>query len=387
MAISYSVIGSGMQGTAGGYYLARFGNASKVIMADIKLEQAQRAAAHINKLLGKEIAFAQKVDASSPSDLHKLMSSVQAVFSATSYEFNLALTQAAIDAGVHLVDLGGNTDVVWSQLKLHELALTKKISIVPDCGLAPGLGNTLAALGISELDQCDDAQVRCGGLAQKPRGPLDYKLVFSIKGLTNEYFGKANILRDGKITTVNTFDELETLDFDAPVGRCEAFVTLGGTSTAPWTFQGKVKNYEYKTVRYPGHYTKMKCMLDLGLLDTTPVNVNGQMVAPRDVFHAVVPAKIDFPEDKDLVVLRATCKGTKNGKQTTITYDLMDFQDEKTGFTAMERTTSFPAALVLIHCAQNRAKPGVVPLETAIDNASYLKELVESGIAIKRRVS
>jgi lysine 6-dehydrogenase len=384
MAITYAVLGSGMQGTAGGYFLARWGNASRVVMADIDLSRAEKAAAHINRLMGQDIAIAAVADARSADSLQKLFSGVQAVMSATSYEYNHFITEQAIAAKVHLVDLGGNTDVVKGQLKLHEKALAQGISIVPDCGLAPGLGNTLAALGISRLDQCEDVQVRCGGLPQTPRPPLDYKLVFNIKGLTNEYFGKAWVLRNNQIETIDTFSELETLDFDAPVGRCEAFTTTGGTSTAPWTFQGKVRNYVYKTVRYPGHHAKMKCMMDLGLLDTAPVTLeSGAQVAPRDVFHAVVPSKIDFPEDKDLVVLRATCSGTKNGKPTSIQFDVMDFHDDKTGFTAMERTTAYPAALVLIHAAANKAKKGVASLEVALDNESYFKDLVEQAFPVK----
>lgn len=386
MAYSYAVIGSGMQGSAGGYFLARWGRANKVIMADLSMERAEKAASLINRLLGSSIAEPRKVDAGQELELVRLMKEVNGVFSATSYELNLAITKAAIAAKTSMVDLGGNTDVTWSQLKLHERAMEAQISIVPDCGLAPGLGNTLAALGISELDECETVQIRCGGLPQNPKPPLDYKLVFSVKGLTNEYFGKANLLRKGEITTVDTFSEIEELEFAAPVGKCEAFVTLGGTSTAPWTFKSKVKNYEYKTVRYPGHYAKMKCMLDLGLLDTEPVTLeNGTKVVPRDLFHAVVPAKLSFPEDRDLVVLRTTCIGLKSGKPAKVVYDLMDFHDTSTGFTAMERSTSYPAALVLVHAVSGRAKKGVVPLETAIENKTYVSELVATGLKIQEQ--
>ncbi len=379
----FAVLGAGMQGTAGGYFLGRWGQAESIIMADISEATAQKAADRLNQLFGRPLAKGQKVDAKSPESLRALFSQIDGCLSATSYEFNEGITLAAIEAGICLVDLGGNTDVVLAQLKLNERAQQKGISIVPDCGLAPGLGNTLAALGIQELDSCESVSVRCGGLAQNPRPPLGYKLVFSIKGLTNEYFGKAWIIRNGKRVSVDTFSELEDLEFAPPVGRCEAFVTTGGSSTCPWTFEGKVKNYDYKTVRYKGHYDKMKCMLDLGLLDLNPVSVNGTPVVPRDLFHAVVPAKIDFPEDHDLVVLRATCKGLKGGKPAQVVYDLMDFQDAKTGFTAMERTTAFPAALVLIHGVRGQAQKGVVPLESALNNRLYVDELSASGITIK----
>jgi lysine 6-dehydrogenase len=284
--------------------------------------------------------------------------------------------------------LGGNTDVVLAQLKLHEQALLKNISVIPDCGLAPGLGNTLAAYALEQFDQAKQIRVRCGGLAQTPKGPLDYKLVFSIRGLTNEYFGKAWVIRNSKRIEIDTFTEKETVTFDAPVGECEAFVTTGGSSTVPWSFLGKVENFDYKTVRYKGHFEKMKCMLDLGLLDLTPVKVKAAdgawvEVAPRELFHQVIPSRISFPEDKDLVVLRVTAEGIKNGASHKVQYDLLDFQCEKTGFTAMERSTSYPAAQVLIHAVKGLSKKGVLALELALDNKRYLRDLDQSDLKIR----
>ncbi|MBN8554325.1 MAG: saccharopine dehydrogenase NADP-binding domain-containing protein [Deltaproteobacteria bacterium] len=386
MSYKYLVLGSGMQGTAGGYDLAAHGDAESVVMADISLAQAQKAADWINRLLKKPIAKPLQLNAKDGTALRSAFKGINGIFSATSYELNLEITKAAIEAGASMVDLGGNTPVVLSQLKLHEQALAKNISIIPDCGLAPGLGNTLASYGISQMDRCDDVQVRCGGLPQTPRPPLDYKLVFSVRGLTNEYFGKAWVIRDEKIAEIETFSELEEIDFPKPIGRCEAFTTTGGTSTCPWTYQGKVKNFVYKTVRYPGHFEKIKCMMDLGLLDPDPIEVgvgeNKVKVAPREVFHTVVPPRISFPEDKDLVVLRTTCTGVKNGKPMSVTYDLLDYHDEATGFSAMERSTAYPAALTLILSVRGKNKKGVQPLEVALDNETFMKEIGSHGLKI-----
>lgn len=384
MASRYLVLGSGMQGTACGYYFAKYGEADSICMADISPEVAQKSADRINQLCSSDIATSASVDAKDHSSLVKLFKDYDGVLSAIDYRLNVQITQAAIEAGVHLCDLGGNTDVVRKQLELSKKAEDKNISIIPDCGLAPGLGNTLASYGIGLLDECETVEVRCGGLAQEPKGPLGYKLVFAISGLTNEYFGKAWALRDSKVVQIDTFTELEELEFDAPVGQCEAFVTTGGTSTAPWTFKDRVKTYDYKTVRYPGHFEKFKVMMDLGLLDLEPVDVQGQKVVPREVFHSVVAPKLDYPEDKDLVVLRATCSGKKDAAEKKVQFDLMLFQDDETGFTAMEMGTGYPAALCLIHCVRGQAKKGVVSLEIALDNAKYVEELISNGMPIKR---
>lgn len=364
-----------MQGVAGGFYLSKYAAASEVAFADIDLKVAQAAADRCKKLNPNVKFTAHQADASSHSTTVNLMKGFDGVFSAIHYKLNYQITEAAIEAGCHLVDLGGNTDVVRKQHELNSKAKEAGVTIVPDCGLAPGLGNTLAAACLEDLDEAEEINVRCGGLAQEPKGPLGYKLVFAISGLTNEYFGKAWVIRNHELQQIATFDELEELEFNDPIGKCEAFVTSGGTSTAPWSFKGKVKNFDYKTVRYPGHYEKFKVMLDLGLLDETPVKIGNIEVSPRDVFHEVASKSLDYPEDKDLVVLRATGRGKKDGKAHEVKYEMILFHDNETGFTAMEMGTGYPAAHVLYHLVQKKCEAGVQPLELAISASQYLKEL------------
>lgn len=382
MKYTYAVLGAGMQGTACAYDMAKFGNAKKIKIGDIDLEKAKSSAIRVNNLLGKDIIFPYQVSVDNENDMLNFLEDVDCFLSAVPYKFNLKLSKLAIKSKSSMCDLGGNTDIVKEQLKLSSLAKESNITIIPDCGLMPGMGNTLAVYGMELLDVCEEVQIRCGGLPQNPKPPLDYKLVFNIEGLTNEYFGKAYILRDSKVTEIDTFTELEEIEFDY-IGKCEAFTTTGGTSTCPWTFEGKIKTYEYKTVRYKGHYDKFKTMLDLGLLDTEPVIINGNKLSPRDIFHKVVSPKIDFPEDKDLVVLRTICKGIKDNKKVEYTFEIIDFYDEKTGFTAMERTTAFPSSIVAIMIAEGKVPKGVVSLEVAVSGKAFVDELLKRGIKVK----
>lgn len=378
----YVVLGAGMQGCASAYDLAKFGEAASIRLLDLHLEQAQAAANRINGLAGKDIVIPGVLDVSNREAVMQALQEADACLSAVPYGFNLMLAECAVATKTHFCDLGGNTDVVRQELALNEKAVAAGVSIIPDCGLMPGMGNTIAVYGMEQLDTCEEVQIRCGGLPQTPRPPMGYKLVFSIGGLTNEYFGKAVILRDGKVQEIDTFAELETLDIPAPVGKCEAFTTSGGTSTCPWTFEGKVKTYEYKTIRYPGHYAQFKLLLDLGLLDLEPVKVKGQSVVPRDLFHAVAQPKLSFPEDKDLAVLRVTCSGIKDGQPKSLQYTIIDFHDDVTGFTAMERTTGFPAAIVTHMMARGDSVKGSVPLEKSIPAAPFMAELAKRGIAV-----
>src|SRR5204863_729274 len=120
----------------------------------------------------------------------------------------------AIETRANFCDLGGNNYIVDDQLALDAEAKAAGINIIPDCGLAPGMVSILAMHGAANFDQVDEIHIRVGGLPQKPESPLNYQLVFSVEGLINEYIEVARVIRNGKITTVESMTELEELSFD-----------------------------------------------------------------------------------------------------------------------------------------------------------------------------
>ncbi|MFT7620439.1 MAG: lysine 6-dehydrogenase [Planctomycetota bacterium] len=381
MGYRYAVLGAGLQGTAAAYDMGRFGDADSILLLDRQEHQAKLQADRINRLLEREIAHGEAIDVRDGGDVEHKLQGIDATLSAVPYFFNPAIAMACIHAGSHMCDLGGNTDVTRRVVGMDAEAKAAEISIIPDCGLAPGLANTLAVYGMNRMDEVDSVRIRCGGLPQNPKPPLNYKVVFNIAGLTNEYFGEATFLRAGKITAVKTFSDLEEIHFDAPVGRCEAFVTSGGTSTCPWTFEGKVQEYDYKTVRYPGHYERFKVMHDLGLLDLKPIELgSGQKIVPRDVFHAVVSPKLSFPGDRDLVILRVSVAGRRDGHEYKVVLEVMDFEDDASGFSAMQRTTGWSASIVSIMQAHGLITPGATPLEIAVDGSAFVEEFKKRGI-------
>ena len=385
----FGVLGSGKQGTASAFDFLKFGQADEVWVADSDPRMANAAADRLKVLAPEKspIIRTAVVDATDHEGLVEFLRPVQTLLSAVPWFMHPQVARAAVAAGAHMADLGGNTEVCREMLSMDADAKAAGVTVIPDCGLAPGLVNTLAVYGMEQLDECEEIQLRCGGLPQNPRPPLDYKLVFAISGLTVEYFGKANIIRGGKIVEVDTFTELEELEFPGPVGRCEAFVTSGGSSTAPFTFEGKVRTYEYKTVRYPGHHAKFKVIKDLGLLELEPICVGDSMVVPRELFHRAAERKLDFPEDKDLVVVRVTSRGVRDKKKTTHQLEILDFHDDQTGFSAMARMTGFPAAIVCEMIADGLTAPGAHPLEKAIPAGAFVEELVKRGIPLTESIS
>jgi lysine 6-dehydrogenase len=379
MSHRYVVLGAGMQGTAAAYDLASFADAAEVVLADVDRSRAEKAAERVNALLTKPIVRSTAVDVQDAKSLERVLSGASACMSCVPYFFNVALTKAAIAARVHFNDLGGNTGVVQDQLAMDREAAAAGVSVIPDCGVAPGMANTLAAYGLLEIPGAKHVRMYCGGIPQNKALPLGYKLVFSAEGLTNEYSGEAVLLRGGEVRLVETLAELETIDFPEPIGRLEAFTTSGGSSTCPYTYQGRLETYQYKTLRYPGHLRAIRLFKDLGFFDREPIEIRGHKVVARDAFNALMDRVWRIPEEKDLLVLRVTVEGD-GGRFIA---QVIDRQDERTGFSAMERTTAFAAAVVTAMQARKQTPVGAKPVETGVEPRLFVEELKKRGIPLE----
>lgn len=387
MGYRYAVLGSGRQGTACAYDMALRGEADTVLLADQSLEAAQAAAARVNALTKTTKARGMRLDVTDHGALVAALAGVDAFLSAVPYHLNLDIARAAVEAGSSMCDLGGNTDLVREQLALDPQAKAAGISIIPDCGQVPGMGTTLMVYAMNQLDEPEDVVMWDGGLPQKPRPPFNYMLTFNIAGLTNEYAEAPVFLRDGQPTVVEAMSELEEVEFPAPVGRLEAFVTGGGVSTMPWTFAGKLRNIQNKTVRYPGHFAQVRAFYDLGLWRTDPVPVRDSKVVPRELFHALFEPMVTFPGEKDVVVVRVRATGRREGRRCEVVVELMDFYDEETGFTAMERTTGWDGAIVAEMIARGQTPRGAIPVELAVPPYLFVQELARRGIQVHSRVA
>jgi lysine 6-dehydrogenase len=380
MGFRYAILGSGRQGTATGYDLARFGDAEQVVMADVSLDAARQAAARINELVRRDVAEPRAVYASETASVKAAMSGAHVALSAVPYYFNLAITEAAIECGVSLCDLGGNTEVVWSQLRLDEAARARGVSVVPDCGMGPGLINHMGVYVMELLDEAREVHLYDGGLPQDPVGPWEYQLTFHVNGLTNEYDGDATFIRDGKLVQVPTFTERETVEFP-PLGTLEAFVISGNLSTTPHTHLGKLERYEAKVLRYPGHFATFEAYKRLGLFSEDAIDVDGQAVVPRHLYHRLLEPKITARNIRDVCVMRAVGVGEKGGKRARVTVDLVDRYDDATGFTGMERLTGWHAAIMMELQAGGRIAPGAHRMEQTVKASEVMSELERRGIA------
>jgi lysine 6-dehydrogenase len=278
---------------------------------------------------------------------------------------------------------------VASELALDEEARRAGINIIPDCGLAPGMVSVLVAHGAALFENLEEIHIRVGGLPQAPRPPLNYQIVFSVEGLINEYIERARVIRGGQIVEIDSMTEVESLSFPAPFEELEAFQTSGGTSTLPETFLGRVRELDYKTIRYPGHCEKFKLLTDLGLASSEMVEVDGVSVSPRRVLGEMLLRRLPADE-ADVVLILVEFRGRRAGesKTETLRYYIIDRFDERTGLSAMQRTTAFPASIIAQMMARGEIhEKGAIPQERCVPTEAFVRELAARKIEIIRKSS
>ncbi len=375
------MLGAGRMGNGAVFDLAHNSpDVEAVTIADADYTKAR----NIAEIVESSKVSAIELDVSDYDAAVSVMRGHDAAISCVNYWYNEELSRAAIDTETNFCDLGGNNYVVDKQLALDREAKDAGINIIPDCGLAPGMVSILAMHGANRFDKIEEIHIRVGGLPQNPVPPLNYQLVFSVEGLINEYIETARVIRGGEIAEVSPMTELETLEFDG-FPPLEAFQTSGGTSTLPDTFLGKLRELDYKTIRYAGHCDKFKTMIDLGLCSSEEITANYANITPRSVFAELLTKHLPADEP-DYVLIQLEFIGEKDNEMKRLRYDIVDKFDETTNLSAMMRTTAFSASIIAQMTARGDVKlRGATPQEKAIDADKFVAELERRNIKIVSR--
>lgn len=360
------VLGSGIVGSAAAWDLARRGH--HVTVADADAHAVERVADQVG-------ATPVTLDVADSVELIEVLDTADIVISAVPYRFGLEVATAAIATDTHYLDFGGNPTVVAQQRTLDAAARARQLMIVPDCGLAPGLANVLAQdlIGSADTSPIDSIQLRVGALPQEPLGALGYQLAFNPEGLINEYAEPCEVLEAGGYATVEPLTRLESVDWDG-WGPLEAFSTAGGTSTMCQRNIGRVLNLEYKTLRFPGHGSTFRALLEMGMFDESPQEITGQKVSRRSVLIDALDASLPRGEP-DVVLVRVW----RTQGAATVGYQIEDAARD--GISALARTTAFPAtALADLISRGDVLRPGVLSMGDAVLASELMPELADVGI-------
>ncbi len=281
-------------------------------------------------------------DLSSYDEMAALLRDVDIAIAALPDSLSFLANQAAIKAGCHLIDLVG-AEYPEKLAALDVPAKKAGVLVLTGCGVAPGIANVLAARGVELLDEADEVIIYCGGLPRYPRPPLMYRQVFSLEGLMGLYTRPVYVVEDGRLVELPPMSGLEECLFPDPVGACEA--AYSDAHTVPYILRDKVKRLAEKTVRYRGHFAKMKVLKELGFLDDRPVSVDGQAVRPLALTMSLLEPLIQGESREDVTVLRVVATGKRHGVTVRHTWQMMDYYDPSTGYTSMARTTGYPPVI------------------------------------------
>jgi lysine 6-dehydrogenase len=386
----YVILGSGRQGTAAAYDLALRGDAEEIVLADASDQRAGQAASWVADRLpsGSKVRLIPRpVDGGTADSVLPLLHGAHAAISALPYRYNLDITRIAIQAGCNLCDLGGHPATTTGQLQLTDSAKKAGVSVVPDCGQAPGMATSLMALALAMVPEPEELEVWDGGLPVHPQPPLFYRLTFAVQGLTNEYDGPCYNLRDGEVVVLDSLSEVQTVDFPHPLGRLEAFCASGTGSTFPWTYRGKLRRFTSRIVRYPGHLAAIRTLKSLGFFSETPLDVDGCILPPRRLTETLLePLLVGETPIEDVVVVRVHCTGRSDGRAIRAEVDTLVYHDATIGLTAMQRCTGFDAAIVAAMMARGTIAPGVAVRELSVDPEQYVSELGRRDMKVSRRL-
>lgn len=197
---------------------------------------------------GDQAFRAEKLSGSGPEELERRMKGFDAVVSCLPYEFNAGVATVAHGLGLHYFDL---TEDVRTARAIARMSPTARGVMAPHCGLAPGFIAIVGASLAEGFERIRGIKLRVGALPQHPTGLLGYAFNWSPEGVVNEYLNDCEVIEDGEIKWVSALEWLETIVIHGV--QLEAFTTSGGLGTMCQTYQGRVENLDYKTIRYPGH--------------------------------------------------------------------------------------------------------------------------------------
>jgi len=367
------VLGAGMVGRVIAADLVNEG-LDRVVVADrddAALRQAARRA-------GGRVETV-RADLADPAEVRRLVEPHGMVFGALASRIGFEAMRAVIEAGKSYCDISFMPE---DALDLDGLAKERGATVVPDCGVAPGLSNLLAGAAAERLDPCERIEIYVGGIPERRVKPFEYKAAFAPADVLEEYTRPARLVEGGRVVVREALSDVEPLDLPG-VGTVEAFNTDGLRSLAHTL---DVPFMKEKTIRWPGHADLMRAFREAGLFSKTPLKVGSGQVAPLEVTSAALFPKWTYEEGEvDLTVMRVTAQGRENGAPVRLTWNLLDRYDSETKTTSMARTTAFPCSVIgQMIAAGTISAPGVIPAERLGADEALLESILNELAA--RRV-
>lgn len=296
----------------------------------------------------------QVADLGNYASFPQLLSSFDIIVTAVPGFMGYQTLEAAIGCGKNIVDISFFPE---DGLQLDKLAKGKGVTVITDCGVAPGMSNFIIGRYNEEM-KIDSFEIYVGGLPKIRKKPFQYKAPFSPADVIEEYTRPARFMENGFIVTKPALSDVEWMQFEE-VGTLEAFNTDGLRSllyTMP-----HIKNQKEKTLRYPGHVDIIISLKESGFFSEKTIEVNGVKISPLKVTSQILfnEWKLGL-EEEELTVMKVVLHGEK--KKTE--WSVLDYYDKETKISSMARTTGYTCTAAVNLLAQHLfSEKGVFPPE------------------------
>ncbi len=380
------LLGVGMQGKAALQHLATSPEVTQIIAADANYQALQT---YVKSLSSAKITPIE-LDVRDEAAVSAQMKKVDAVIVLLPQGFRVQILKLAIENGIHFIE---TSYALPEYADLGQLAEAKGITILPECGLDPGIDLVLAGQAIRDLDEVHELHAYGTGVPEPEAAdnPINYKLSWTFAGVLSAYQRPAKMLKDGAVihlTPSQMFspENMHRVTLDT-LGDMEAY--YNGDAVKYLDIFGiretTVSTGRY-SLRWPGHAAFWKKMVDLGFLSEEAINVGGQKISPRQFVHDLIEPQIHYaPDERDVAGIRIDVRGLKDGKCKRIIYQMIDRRDLKTGLLAMQRTVGYTASIgAQMVLRGDVSKRGLLSPTRDIPVGKFISELEKCNINITR---
>jgi len=324
------------------------------------------------KELEKQGIKTMKADLSDLGQLASLIKPFDLVVGAVPGFMGLQTARTVIEAGKNMVDISFFPE---DPFQLDDLAKKNNVTIVTDCGVAPGMGNIILGYHNKRM-KISNYECLVGGLPAVREWPYEYKAVFSPIDVIQEYIRPARYVQNGETVIREALSDTELVHFPG-VGTLESWNSDGLRSliqTMP-----DIPNMIEKTLRYPGCVEYLRVLRETGFFSYDEIEVNGMKVRPVDV-----TAKLLFPKwklkpgEEEFTVMRIRIAGDENGRHKKYEYNLLDRTDKKTSTLSMARTTGYTCTAAVNLVMDNKfTRKGICPPEYLGEDESDFRFVVD----------
>lgn len=371
------VVGSGKVGSEISRDLARSDEVDSVIAVDASSENLRLLGKDANKKIRtQQLSIFQR------NRLHSLLDRVDLVCGALPGRLGFELLSETAKFGKDTVDISYTPK---DPFLLQRVARENECRIVPQCGVAPGFSNMCVGDAYRQLDEMRSVEIYVGGLPEEPAPPLNYRIVFSLEDVVNEYSRPAHVIENGRTKMVDALSGRGQLSFPG-VGKLEYFIT-DGLGSLPRSYP-KTKEMHELTLRYPGHAEMMNTLRVLGFFERDPIRVFGAELIPREISTELLRKAMSSGSPEDFLALRVDVKGIVRGKKIGLRYQLLDHYNRRSGVSAMSRTTAYPCTSIALLVGLGKVrKTGVIAPENITQDQEQfrfvLARLNKHGVRVR----